>query len=226
MTEEERLLAFERAKTRLAVNVNHVPPPYSEDAADRLFAVWQAFAASQNYSGGVDIYVTNDKEPPVREFFPSPSKLLFLGCGGGAEVKMAIDMGHDAWGVTLNPNNEKHAREVFGLRNIWYGDAHLMPEEWADSFDGAFGFQFLEHSPAPIIMLLEVRRVLRPGGLAYFETPGPKGWTLDSNLHHTTCPTVEQVGGWLLKAGFVDSHVKQLGPEDAARHIAFRGRKG
>lgn len=210
---------------RLSLPENFVPPPYAEGSAGRLFAIWTQFAASQNYPNGVDEYPTTTQESAVRQFFPSPAKLLFLGCGGGAEVKMATDLGHDAWGVTLNRNNEQHARDALGLSHVWFGDAHLMPEQWADSFDGALGFQFLEHSPAPIIMLLEVLRVLRSGGIAYFETPGPAGWTLDQNLHHITCPIVEQAQGWLLKTGFVDSQVKQLGSTEAARHLAFWGRK-
>ncbi len=197
---------------------------------ERLFETWGQLAAAQNYPGGTDDYPTNVQEAALKRFFyPQVSRpkerLLYLGCGNGKEVAMARDFGFDAWGVTLNENNIRHAEEVLGLQNVFMFDAHLMPLEWADQFDGVFGFQFLEHSWAPIIMLVEVLRVLKPGGLAYFETPGPATWTLDANLHHITCPIDVQAHGWLMKAGFSDPHVEVLGDVTAARHLAIWGRK-
>jgi SAM-dependent methyltransferase len=152
-------------------------------------------------------------------------KLLFLGCGNGTEVKRTLEMGHDSWGVTLNPNNSVWAREELGLWNVYYHDAHLNPVEWNGSFDGVLGFQFLEHTPSPILLLMEVERILRPGGITYFETPGPEGFTGGSNLHHVTCPTRTQAHGWMLKVGFTDIQVEEIGPPDAARHLSIFGRK-
>lgn len=209
-----------------AYNSGHEVPPYASGAEGRLFALWRQAIAAQNYPGGSDAHTGDSAAEACRRFFPLKVKLLFLGCGDGTEVKRAADLGHDAWGVTLNPNNMKHAKEYLGLENVYFFDAHTeMPQEWSATFDGVMGFQFMEHSPAPVLMLAEVWRVLRPGGLAHFETPGPEGWTLDENPHHFTCPTYEQARGWLQKADFVNIVVEELGPPDAARHLGFQGHR-
>lgn len=210
-----------------AYNSGHEVPPYAPGAEGRLFALWRQAIAAQNYPLGRDEYEGSEAVAAIERFFPNgKAKLLFLGCGDGTEVKQAADRAHDAWGVTLNHNNVKHAKEHLGLENVYFFDAHTeMPQEWSETFDGVMGFQFMEHSPAPILMLAEVWRVLKPRGLAYFETPGPKGWTLDENPHHFTCPTYEQARGWLQKADFVDIVVEELGPSNAARHLGFRGRR-
>lgn len=203
----------------------HIPPPYPPDAADRLLTLWKQAIAAQNYPRGSDQHVTEAQEAALRRFFPSPSKLLFLGCGDGSEVKVAKNLGHDAWGATLNLGNVRYAAETLGLEHIFYLDAHILPPEWSESFDGVLGFQYLEHSPAPILMLLEVYRILRSGGWCWFETPGPEGWTMDDNPHHFTCPTAVQARGWLLKTDFRDVLAEEIGPPDAARHLGFGGRK-
>ncbi len=204
----------------------HIPPPYPDGSAERLFGAWKQAIAAQNYPGGTDAYGGSEAVAAIRRFFPTGrATLLFLGCGDGTEVRHALDAEHDGWGVTLNPNNVRWARDKLGLEHVYYLDAHLLPEEWAGAFDGVMGFQFLEHTPAPIILLLEALRVLKPGGLVYFETPGPDGFTMAESLHHFTCPTRIQAEGWMLKAGFIEVSVEEIGPTDAARHLGIFGRK-
>ena len=206
----------------------HIPPPYEneEEAKSRLWEMWKLFAASQNYPAGTDSYVTDVYKAIVRRFFPEPGEeLLFLGCGDGGEVEAAESLGHWAYGVTLNPNNVKFAREVLCLDHVYYMDGHFLPLNWANKFDGVFGFQYAEHMPSPVLMLVEVLRVLRKGGLGFFRTPGPRGYTLGANLHHHTAPIDVQAEGWMLKSGFVNVRVETLGPEDSAAHLDWWGYK-
>lgn len=205
----------------------HVPPPYAPYQFERLIEYWKVISAAQNYPFGRDEYQGIEAVNACQKYLSKPSKILFLGCGDGTEVHRAIEeLGHDAWGVTLNPNNVHHAQEILGLESVYYHDCHLTPREWEGQFDAVMGFQLLEHTPAPIILLMEVDRVLKRGGFCYFETPHPVKYTMDDNLHHVTCPIKEQAVGWLLKTGFVDISVEVLtdAPE-AARYLGIYGRK-
>ncbi len=51
---------------------------------------------------------------------------------------------------------------------VW--DGKHMPFK-NDSFDNAFGTEVLEHCPEPEVVLKEVYRVLKPGGLFFFTVP-------------------------------------------------------
>jgi SAM-dependent methyltransferase len=51
------------------------------------------------------------------------------------------------------------------------GDAHLLSEKFpADSFDAIYSVSTFEHLAMPWKVALEVNKVLRPGGMAYFVT--------------------------------------------------------
>lgn len=209
----------------LHIGPGHTPPIYHPDTAERLFAVWQEMAAAQHYPQGPDHHTGDEAYNACTKYLYKPSRVLLLGCGDGTEVARVKSLGHDAWGVTLNPNNAVYAKDTLKLQHIYMHDAHFNPVEWEETFDAVMGFQFLEHSPAPLILLLEVERILRQGGICYFETPGPEGWTMDRNPHHFQCPTKPQALGWLLKAGFIDVEVEELGSSDAARHLGIFGVK-
>ena len=90
--------------------------------------------------------------------------LLDLGCGPGAYTDALRARGARVTAV----DNDPTALEVDGARvaDALVADASALPLPDA-SVDGVVCSNLLEHTPDPEAVLLEIARVLRPGGFAY-----------------------------------------------------------
>lgn len=109
--------------------------------------------------------------------YPRLSKFLHghvidVGCGIGDFLVHRTG----TVGVDINPVNVEWCR-LHGL------DAHLIAPGVIpvadDSFDGAVLDNVLEHLNIPYPLLVEIRRVLRPGGTLVVEVPGSRGYATD-----------------------------------------------
>jgi len=100
---------------------------------------------------------------------PQPGRALDVGCGTG-ELLAALH--HDGWavqGVEPDATLARQARERHGL-DVFVGD--LAAAAFPDGhFDLVILWHVLEHLPEPRATLAEVRRVLRPGGVAVIGVP-------------------------------------------------------
>ncbi|MHA2283335.1 MAG: methyltransferase domain-containing protein [Promethearchaeota archaeon] len=97
------------------------------------------------------------------------TKLLDGGCAAGQFVKMAMAEGFDATGVECSPGAIAHAYEHFGLELI---QAKIENIPVADNtYDIVTLLEVFEHFADPMIALQEVKRVLKPGGILFIETP-------------------------------------------------------
>ena len=183
----------------------HRPVPMTRPA--RIMRVWAALLESQNGRDVDDGRVTRPHKleryglahcPPDQ--YP---RMLIVGAGVGREVLVAQEAGWKVRGQTLGPRNVAFGAEVLGVE-LTYEDAHatLWPRA---SFDCIMALQVLEHSPAPLALLIECARLLRPGGVLVTETPPSHAWTMGHNLHHVLCPTPRQAVGLFRKAGFPDA---------------------
>ena len=107
------------------------------------------------------------------EFFKSDIahgiKLLDGGCAAGQFVKMARDAGFDATGVDQSPGALAYASEHFGL-DLIRGDIEKIPVP-DNSFDVVSLLEVFEHIADPMRALNEIKRILRPGGTVFIETP-------------------------------------------------------
>lgn len=183
----------------------HREVPWSDEQSARLVEIWRLLLESQN-GEGVDGSEVPDAGGAIgwalREFVSPGKRVLILGAGRGQEVSFAHGHDYDAVGFTLGALNIEIGREALGL-DLQFRDAHcsLLP---SGSFDALIGFEVVEHSPAPLILLLECARVLRPDGVAVFSTPPPMYHTGGRSLHHVLCPTPRQFTGLLEKSGFLD----------------------
>jgi FkbM family methyltransferase len=103
------------------------------------------------------------------------TEILDLGCGSGAWLELLKESGLNATGVDANPRQVEIGRRR-GLE-IEHGDVieHLraLPEA---SLQAITGFHLLEHFnfAEQIQLLVEIRRVLKSGGVVILETPNPK----------------------------------------------------
>lgn len=96
-------------------------------------------------------------------------RLLDVGCAAGTFLDMARDRGFDVFGVEPTPYTAEAARTKHGL-NVFPGTLEEARFDQS-SFDVVTLFHVIEHTPSPRKLLLEIHRVLRPGGLICLETP-------------------------------------------------------
>jgi len=97
------------------------------------------------------------------------NKLLDIGCGVGRFVKMALEQGFNATGIDRAPGALAYAEKYYGLRLI-QGEAESIPVP-DKTYDIVTLIHVIEHSRNPLSVLREVRRVLKPGGILFIETP-------------------------------------------------------
>ncbi len=102
--------------------------------------------------------------------FQANPELLDLNCGEGEVLGIFGEHGFRVYGAT---NNREHY-EVCKNKNL---NVQLTDYERIDfpteKFDLIFARNFLEKSPAPYYLFDEIKRLLKPEGIAYFEIAAP-----------------------------------------------------
>ena len=101
------------------------------------------------------------------------TRLLDVGCGEGFFLFNASKAGYTTKGIEISQDVAKYARREFGL------DVEAKPFEelrFAENyFDVVTLWQVLEHVPYPLMVLKEVHKILKPGGLLATSTPDIEG---------------------------------------------------
>ncbi len=113
----------------------------------------------------------------VARHFPTEARLLDIGCGG-AWLAEHFD---DYAGVDVSADAVAAARER-GLDVREVGPAEPLPFGNAE-FDAVVLKDVLEHVADPVALVLEVRRVLRPGGRVFASSPDAQRWVWDDYTH-------------------------------------------
>ena len=113
-----------------------------------------------------------------------PGRLLDIGCSLGYFIEAANARGWQASGIDISPHAVDEARKL-GL------DVHTGTIEEAGfqdaSFDCVTMWDVLEHVPDPTRHMLEVRRILAPGGIVVIGTPDighPAFWIKRERWRH------------------------------------------
>ena len=122
---------------------------------------------------------------PYVEAARASGDVIDLGCGRGEWLELLTESGIKARGVEMNRVLIEQCRE----RGLEVDDddmlAHLrsLPNESARAVTG---FHIIEHVSidALVSLLDEAMRVLRPGGVAIFETPNPENVLVGSNFFY------------------------------------------
>jgi SAM-dependent methyltransferase len=144
--------------------------------------------------------------------------MVDIGCGRGEWVELLRENGLNARGVDLNRVLLAQCKEK--RLDVIEDDAVLYLRKLADSSVGAVtGFHIIEHLPVDNLVKLfdETIRVLKPGGIAIFETPNPGNVLVGSHnfyldfTHRNPLPS--QTVQFLLEArGLCDVQVLNLHP--------------
>jgi len=97
------------------------------------------------------------------------TKLLDGGCAAGQFVQLAIEEGFDASGFDCSPGVIAYAREHFDLELI-LAEAENIPVP-DNNYDVVTLHHVFEHFENPLHALKEIKRILKPGGTLFIETP-------------------------------------------------------
>ena len=103
------------------------------------------------------------------------SPILDVGCGRGEWLELLREAGYTVKGLDFNRVMVDYCRAI--ELDVVEGDVISYLQTLPDLSLGAVtGFHIVEHLPFLVLQrfLGEVARVLKPGGLAIFETPNPK----------------------------------------------------
>ncbi len=119
-------------------------------------------------------FITQRLDEIASDFAPyrKTNNLLDIGCGAGNLLEAARKQGWQAQGVDVSANAVKHVREL-GFE-VFEGELHAA-EFPSGHFDVITAAELLEHIFGPRLLLEEVARILRPGGLFWTTTPHARG---------------------------------------------------
>ena len=136
---------------------------------------------------------------------PKDAHILDLGCGPGYFLDEVKQRGYtNATGVTLSPGDIKIC-ETKGHTVKQY-DLSFLPQSegyYDESVDVIFLRHALEHSPFPVISLIEYNRILKQYGKLYIEVPQPNcDRRHEFNLNHYSIFGHAQIAALLDRTGF------------------------
>ncbi len=135
----------------------------------------------------------------VRRWFRSGQRVLELGGGNGYQASLLRSWGCDVASIDIAPGDAcVFPVQQYDGANIPFGD---------DTFDVVFSSNVLEHIEDLSGILAEIKRVLKPNGVAVHVLPSPV-WR---GVTH-----VERYAVWL-RDRFPSSTVASRGPDAAAR---------
>ncbi|MEZ4415113.1 MAG: class I SAM-dependent methyltransferase [Gemmatimonadota bacterium] len=145
----------------------YMNPRPSAQALERLYQ----FESAAN-DAWVDVLLSDAEERfQTRDFSAlldhvagvrATGRLLDVGCSIGRLPRIARERGYDVLGLELGERAARHARDVYGLpvREELLEACAFDP----GSFDVVTLIETLEHVPDPRAMLVEIHRILSPGG--------------------------------------------------------------
>lgn len=172
---------------------NHQPPPASifEDAA-----ILQAAVAAEMQILRLERYL-------------QPGKLLDFGCGEGVLVHQACRRGWDAVGSDIDRALIQAGNAHWPGQRLLCDNLDSLIQKFGPTFDAIVSKQVFEHLSNPLEFLVQMRSLLRPGGIVLVDVPNllslgerlHRGSSLDptAHLYYFTSHTIRRL---FQRAGF------------------------
>ena len=136
-------------------------------------------------------------------------KILDIGCGQGYGMLKFAELGcTNISGLTLSKDDADAARD----RGFDVAEEDMSFQSADDAtYDVLFARHSLEHSPYPLLTLLEFHRILKPGGIVYVEMPSPQCTRLlEEYDNHYAIMGPRQWQALMTRAGFININVGEL----------------
>lgn len=105
-----------------------------------------------------------------RASLPARGALLDVGCGNGAVLKSAGAL-LEGWELHGYDLNDKHRQEILALPGVTSFTSGALAKLPRRQFDLIVLWHTLEHIPAPLAPLAELRDLLAPGGRLLVQVP-------------------------------------------------------
>jgi SAM-dependent methyltransferase len=153
-------------------------------------------------------YITYDRNFTIKllnhieKLIGKKGRILDVGCGEGQIIRLAKENGWEVVGQEFSNDAVKFVRETYGLE-VLEGDLRdiNLPDEY---FDAVVMLNVIEHLTDPLGYLIEIKRILKKGGLLYIGTPNVYHskvlWPyIPEHIYHFSNPTLKNI---LNKAGF------------------------
>ena len=110
------------------------------------------------------------------------SDVLDVGCGQGPALAEFLEIGLKAVGISLDDGDLKICRE----KGFSVSKQDMSFLEFPDnSFDLIWARHCMEHSPMPMVTLLEFERVARKGAYLYIEVPPDNSPHVENKNHYS-----------------------------------------
>lgn len=140
---------------------------------------------------------------------PKGSKILDLGCGRGEFLKGFIRCGLNGYGV----DQSALAKSICPEAEILQSDLENEPLPYNDnSFDAIFSKSVLEHFYYPEKLVLDIYRIIKPGGLVITMVPDWESIykTFYEDYTHRTPFTITSLRDIFLIHGYDDVNVEKF----------------
>lgn len=161
----------------------------------------------------------------IQNQYPPEGKALDVGCGTGYAMQRFTELGNksDWTGLTLSHTDAEAAR----ARGFDVVEQDMSFTDFADeTFDYLWVRHSLEHSPYPLLTLLEFYRIMKPGAAAYIEMPSPKcDRLLEAYDNHYSIMGSKQWICLMKRAGFVGQDFGEIDFEIMSHQPVWKGRE-
>ena len=141
----------------------------------------------------------------LRKFAPMPTNFLEVGCGTGFVLR---GIGEAFPGIRLVGGELFEAGLPFARTRVPHAELYQMDAlniPFVEEFDAVGAFDVIEHIPDDATALMQMRRSLKPGGIAIISVPQHAWlWTaIDDFSHHQRRYTRRMLRERLTAAGLV-----------------------
>lgn len=138
---------------------------------------------------------------------PAPARVLDYGCGGGTYLRQMRALGYDVTGSDFDPVTLEPLKNE-GITA--YPAGEIFEQDLAETFDCITINHVIEHVADPVQLVLDLARMLKPGGTLYCEAPNADATGLDvfgrywrglEAPRHLTIPSRKGLSKILAEAG-------------------------
>jgi 2-polyprenyl-3-methyl-5-hydroxy-6-metoxy-1,4-benzoquinol methylase len=147
------------------------PMPFPKDGIASLYTDPDDYFSARD----IEVKKSHGREmmKVLGQKLPGRGLLLDVGCGRGQLLWAGREAGWGVEGVDPSAENLEWARTHFGIEGrLGTIEEAGFPDE---HFDAVIMSAVIEHLYDPLVTLREVWRVLKPGGIFYFDAPNEDG---------------------------------------------------